>query len=222
VVVVDRNEALGEVIARELGGTFCLADVADSNDMESVFSSIADLRVLVNCAGIGTVGMTLRKSGPLALDVFENVMRVNVTGTFNCARLAAWHMKSLDPLGADGERGVIINTASIAAYDGVEGGVAYSASKAAIAGMTLPLARDLGRHAIRVVAIAPGSFTTPMTDGMSTDYAGVMAASTPFPPRFGHATEFGSLVAHIVENPMLNGEVIRLDGGQRMTPGSLR
>jgi NAD(P)-dependent dehydrogenase (short-subunit alcohol dehydrogenase family) len=222
VVVVDRNETLGEDVARAIGGTFWSADVADAVSMETLISTLSDLRVVVNCAGIANAAMTVRKSGPLDLDVFERVLRVNVVGTFNCIRLAAWHMKSLEPLGADGERGIIVNTASIAAFDGVEGGVAYSASKAAVAGMTLPLARDLGRHSIRVMAIAPGSFTTPMTDGMPTDYADVMAASTPFPPRFGQSTEFAALVAHIVENPMLNGEVIRLDGAQRMTPGSLR
>lgn len=222
VVVIDRNESRGREVASELGGTFFCSDVADADDMSAVISSLHDLRVLVNCAGIADVGMTVRRSGPLDLAVFERVIRVNLTGTFNCVRLAAAHMRDLDPIGADGERGVIINTASIAAFDGVDGGAAYSASKAGVAGMTLPLARDLGRHGIRVMAIAPGSFTTPMTEGLASEYAEVMASSTPFPPRFGNGAEFASLVAHIVENTMLNGEVIRIDGAQRMQPSSLR
>ena len=222
VVVIDRNETRGRATARDVGGSFFSADVADANEVAAVISCLHDLRVLVNCAGIASSGMALRRSGPLDLAAFEHVIRVNLTGTFNCLRLAAAHMRDLEPLGVDGERGVIINTASIAAYDGVEGGAAYSASKAGVVGMTLPLARDLGRHAIRVMAIAPGSFTTPMTEGMANDYAAVMAASTPFPPRFGNAPEFASLVTHIVENTMLNGEVIRIDGAQRMQPGSLR
>lgn len=222
VIVVDQNEARGLATAKSVGGSFVAADVADPNEIAAVISSLHDVRVLVNCAGVGHGGKTLRRSGPLELADFERVVRINLTGTFNCIRLAAAHMSELEPLGADGERGVIINTASIAAYDGVDGGVAYSASKAGVAGMTLPLARDLGRHGIRVMAIAPGSFATPMTEGMPNDYGAVMAASTPFPPRFGNAEEFAALAAHIVENPMLNGEVIRLDGGQRMQPGSLR
>ncbi len=222
VIVVDQNEVRGVATAKSVSGSFVAADVADPDEIAAVMSSLHDVRVLVNCAGVAHGGKTLRRSGPLDLADFERVVRINLTGTFNCIRLAAAHMSELEPLGADGERGVIINTASIAAYDGVDGGVAYSASKAGVAGMTLPLARDLGRHGIRVMAIAPGSFATPMTEGMPNDYGAVMAASTPFPPRFGNPEEFAALAAHIVENPMLNGEVIRLDGGQRMQPGSLR
>jgi 3-hydroxyacyl-CoA dehydrogenase / 3-hydroxy-2-methylbutyryl-CoA dehydrogenase len=222
VVIVDRNEALGAAVASEIGGTFASADVADGPEMEALINNLDDLRVLVNCAGIGAGSMTVRRNGPHDLAAFERVVRVNLIGTFNCVRLAAWRMHTLDPLGDDGERGVIVNTASIAAFDGVEGGVAYSASKAAVAGMTLPLTRDLGRHGIRVVAIAPGPFTTPMTETIPDEYSAIMGSASPFPVRFGRPPEFAFLVAHVIENSMINGEVIRIDGGQRMQPGTLR
>lgn len=221
VTVVDLDREKGKAVAAEIGGRFAPADVASAADMASVVDAVEDLRVLVCCAGVPGARATVRRGGPHDLEHFEWVVRVNLTGTFNCVRLAAWAMHALAP-DDGGERGVIVTTASIAAYDGVDGGVAYSASKAGVAGMTLPLARDLGRHGIRVVSIAPGSFATAMTEHMPGNYAALMAENTPFPARFGRPPEFAALVAHIVANPMLNGEVIRLDGAQRMEPSSLR
>jgi NAD(P)-dependent dehydrogenase (short-subunit alcohol dehydrogenase family) len=195
-------------------------DVADAAGVERALAAAAEahgpLRVLVTCAGIGAGRQTVRSSGPHDLELFEKVVRVNLVGTFNCVRLAAWEMSRQEPLGDDGERGVIVTTSSIAAYDGVDGGVAYSASKAGVAGMTLPLARDLAGHGVRVVSIAPGSFATPMNASLPPSYGEALAAATPFPGRFGRPEEFADLVAHVVANPMLNGEVIRLDGGLRM------
>ncbi len=193
-------------------------DVADAAAMEALVASVPDLRVLVCCAGVGsTGGKVVRRNGPHRLEDFEHVLRVNLVGTFNCIRLAAWAMCGLEPT-ATGERGVIVTTSSIAAFDGVTGGAAYSASKAGVAGMTLPLARDLGPHGVRVVSIAPGSFATPMVQLMPERFSAQLAAETPFPPRFGRPEEFAALVEHVIANPMLNGEVIRLDGGLRMRP----
>lgn len=192
-------------------------DVADAAGIEALVTSVEDLRVLVCCAGIGGSAKVVRRSGPHSLEDFERTVRVNLTGTFNCVRLAAWAMSQLDPL-PSGERGVIVMTSSIAAYDGVNGGAAYSASKAGVAGMTLPLARDLGPLGIRVMCIAPGSFDTPLVSGMAPEFSDQLARETPFPARFGQPDEFAALVEHIVANPMLNGEVIRLDGGLRMRP----
>ncbi len=193
-------------------------DVADPDAVAALVESLTELRVLVCCAGIGSGGgRVVRRSGPHSLDDFERMVRVNLTGTFNCVRLAAWAMSQLEPTDT-GERGVIITTSSIAAFDGVTGGSAYSASKAGVAGMTLPLARDLGPFGIRVVSIAPGPMTTPMVEGLVPEFAAQMAAEAPFPRRFGRPEEYAALVRHIVENPLLNGEVIRLDGATRMRP----
>lgn len=221
VTIVDMDEARGREVAAEIGGAFAHADVADGPAMEAVFADLTDLRVLVCCAGVGFGRGTVRRGGPHDLESFERVVRINLTGTFNCIRLAAWHMSQLEPR-TDGERGVIVTTASVAAFDGVDGGAAYSASKAGVAGMTLPIARDLGRYGVRIVSIAPGSFDTPMAAGMPADYIDQMAQTTPFPPRFGNPAEYGELAAHIIANRMLNGEVIRIDGAIRMTPSSLR
>lgn len=191
-------------------------DVADAASLAALVESVSDLRVLVCCAGIGgESAKVVRRSGPHSLDAFEQLLRVNLTGTFNAVRLAAWAMSKSEPT-STGERGVIIMTSSIAAFDGVTGGAAYSASKAAVAGMTLPLARDLGQFGIRVVSIAPGSFSTPMIAAVPDAFGAQLAKETPFPNRFGMPDEFASLVLHVVANPMLNGEVIRLDGGLRM------
>jgi NAD(P)-dependent dehydrogenase (short-subunit alcohol dehydrogenase family) len=222
VAVIDLDPRAADV-ATEIGGCFVTADVADGPAMEDAFATVADVqgvaRVLVCCAGVGSARSVIRRSGPHDLAEWDRVIRVNLTGTFNCVRLAAAAMADLpavpDP---DGERGVIVTTSSIAAFDGVDGGVAYSASKAGVAGMTLPLARDLGGHGIRVMSIAPGTFATPMVDGLSAQYIDDLRASVPHPGRLGRPSEFAELVAHIVANPMLNGSVVRLDGALRMTP----
>lgn len=224
VGVLDIDTDRGAAVADEIGGAFAACDVADADAVETALALLVDAlgppRVLLTCAGIGTGRRMVGRKGPHRLDVFERVMAVNVTGTFNLLRLAAWEMSQLEPIPATGERGVLITTASIAAFDGVDGGVAYSASKAAVAGMTLPLARDLAPQAIRAVSIAPGSFETPLVAGMPESFREQLSAETPFPPRFGDPTEFALLAEQIVANPMLNGEVIRIDGGLRMRPST--
>ena len=178
---------------------------------------LGELRIVVSCAGIAPPGRVLDRAGePLALDVFERVVRVNLIGTFNVLRLAAARVASVAPRGE--ERGVIVNTASIAAYEGQIGQVAYAASKAGVAGMTLAVARDLASRKIRCVAIAPGIFDTPMLAGLDDDVRASLAANVPHPHRLGAPDEFAALVSHVVANPMLNGEVIRLDGALRMPP----
>jgi NAD(P)-dependent dehydrogenase (short-subunit alcohol dehydrogenase family) len=215
---VERLRAAGaEVVVADLQGP-APVDVADAEAMEALVATVPNLRVLVCCAGLGSQGgRVVRRSGPHSLADFERMVRVNLVGTFNAVRLAAWAMSRLEPT-STGERGVIVTTSSIAAFDGVTGGAAYAASKAGVAGMTLPLARDLGPHGIRVVSVAPGSFDTPMASGMLPQFQQQLADETPFPPRFGAPDEFAALVEHIVANPMLNGEVIRIDGGLRMRP----
>lgn len=226
VAVLDRNGDLGSALAAELGGLFVNCDVGSAEAAESaverVVTELGLPRVLVCCAGIGSGKRMVGRRGPHDLALFERVVRVNLTGTFNLCRLVAWELRDADPVTDDGERGVMITTSSIAAFDGVDGGVAYSASKGGVVGMTLPMARDLAPQGIRVVSIAPGSFDTPLVEGMPPEFGDAMAASTPFPPRFGHPADYGRLARHIVENPMLNGEVVRIDGGLRMTPSRLR
>jgi NAD(P)-dependent dehydrogenase (short-subunit alcohol dehydrogenase family) len=180
-------------------------------------TSLGTLRGLVNCAGIAPAVKTLGKDGPHPLDVFIRTISINLVGTFNAIRLAAAAMAEGAP-NALGERGVIVNTASVAAFDGQIGQAAYAASKAGVAGMTLPVARDLSRSGIRVVTIAPGLFETPMLLGMSAEVQGALGAMVPFPPRLGRPEEYAMLVQQILDNPMLNGEVIRLDGAIRMQP----
>lgn len=219
VVIADVNTA-GEALAQSLGGAFVRCDVCHEDDGRAVVAAaraMAPLRVLVNCAGIAPAVKTLGKEGPHALDVFERVLRVNLLGSFNMIRLAAAEMAAQSPL-ADGERGVIINTASVAAFDGQMGQAAYAASKAGIVGMTLPIARDLSRNGIRVMTIAPGIFETPMLLGMPSEVQDALGKMVPFPSRLGRPAEYAALAAHIVANPMLNGEVIRLDGAIRMQP----
>lgn len=226
VAVLDTNGELGSAVAAETGGVFVPCDVGSADAaveaMARVVEELGVPRVLVCCAGVGSGRRMIGRSQPHDLDLFERVVRVNLTGTFNLCRLVAWELRDAEPIGDDGERGVLITTSSIAAFDGVDGGVAYSASKGGVVGMALPMARDLAPQAIRVVSIAPGSFDTPMVEGMPTDFGDAMVAATPFPPRFGRPVDYGRLARHIVENPMLNGEVIRLDGGLRMAPSRLR
>jgi NAD(P)-dependent dehydrogenase (short-subunit alcohol dehydrogenase family) len=219
VVIVDLPSSNGEAAAKELGGAFAPTDVTDEGSVQAAVeqaSSMGPLRVAVNCAGIGTPGRVIGKNGPLPLAQFAQVITVNLIGTFNVVRLAAAAIAATDPV--DGERGVIINTASVAAMDGQIGQAAYSASKGGVVGMTLPLARDLADKLIRVMTIAPGLFDTPMLQGLPEPARQSLAAQVPMPSRLGNPAEYASLARHIVENPMLNGEVIRLDGSIRMAP----
>ena len=219
VVIVDLPASPGEAVAKELGGVFAPTDVTDEDSVRSAVAQAAalgPLRVAVNCAGIGTPGRVLGKAGPMPLADFARVVTVNLIGTFNVIRLAAEAIARTDPV--DDERGVIINTASIAAYDGQVGQAAYAASKGGVVGMTLPIARDLAQSLIRVVTIAPGLFDTPMLQGLPEPARQSLGAQVPMPSRLGRPSEYAALARHICENPMLNGEVIRLDGALRMSP----
>lgn len=219
VTLFDRDTDRGPQVAADIGGHFAETDVTSD---ESVTAAIAlavkkmgRITVAVNCAGIGTVGKTLGKEGVLPLSVFQKTIDVNLVGSFNVARLAAAEMAGNTP-DADGERGVIINTASVAAYDGQKGQVSYSASKGGIVGMTLPMARDLARENIRVMTIAPGIFLTPMLTGLPEEAQKQLAADVPCPARLGRPEEYGRMAGFIVEMGYLNGEVIRIDGALRM------
>jgi NAD(P)-dependent dehydrogenase (short-subunit alcohol dehydrogenase family) len=219
-VLADMNEAAGEALARELSGEFVKCDVSQESDATRAVDTatkLGTLRGLVNCAGIAPASKTIGRDGPHPLDLFSKVVAVNLIGTFNMIRLAAHAMSQNEPNGA-GERGVIVNTASVAAYDGQIGQAAYAASKSGVAGMTLPIARDLARSGIRVMTIAPGLFETPMLLGMPPEVQTALGAMVPFPSRLGKPDEFAMLVKQIFDNPMLNGEVIRLDGAIRMQP----
>ena len=223
VVIVDRDDAKGSALAGELGGVFAKADVTDASQVEAAIAEagkLGTLRIAVSCAGVGWASRTLDKTGkPHDLDLFKTVIGVNLVGTFNVLRLAAAAISKADPLSPPAsERGVIINTASVAAFDGQIGQIAYAASKAGVAGMTLPAARDLAPAGIRVVTIAPGIFDTPMLGTLPEDKRAALAADVVFPKRLGDPAEFGALVAAIVENGYLNGETIRLDGALRMPP----
>lgn len=226
VAVLDRDGGAARAVADRVGGVGLTCDVTDGPGAEAAVDQVVDrlgpVRVLVCCAGIGDSKRVVGRAGPHPLDLFERVVAVNLTGTFNLVRLVAQHAAGLDPVEDDGERAVLITTASIAATDGVDGGVAYAASKGGVAAMTLALARDLAPHAIRAVSLSPGSFTTPMTDGMPPRYVEQLADETPFPPRFGQPSEFAALVEHVIVNPFLNGTDIRLDGGLRMRASRLR
>ena len=221
VAIVDLDGKAGASLVEEIGprGIFTAADVTSEEQIASAVAAarraFGAVRGAVNCAGIATAERVLGRGGPHRLDTFRRTVEINLVGTFNVLRLAAQAIAECAP-GADGERGVIINTASIAAYDGQMGQAAYGASKAGVAGLTLPAARELARLGIRVVAIAPGIFETPMMAGMSEEVQASLAAQVPFPPRLGRPDEYAALVEHIVENTMLNGEVIRLDGALRM------
>ena len=221
VTVVDLNEQAIEELAREIGGLAIKLDVTDPAAAEAAFETAAaahgPVRILVNCAGIAPAFKVLGKEGPASLDAFSKVVNINLIGTFNMIRLAAAQMATADPVTQDGERGVIINTASIAAFEGQVGQSAYSASKGGVVGLLLPVARELAQHGIRMCTIAPGIFGTPMLFGLPQQVQDSLGASVPFPSRLGRPEEYAALARHIVENSMLNGEVIRLDGAIRMS-----
>jgi NAD(P)-dependent dehydrogenase (short-subunit alcohol dehydrogenase family) len=221
VALLDLNTTLAEAVAREIGGVAISCDVSDAASAEAAVAAAAKAhgpaRVLVNCAGIGVAKRVIGRDGPMALGDFDKVIRVNLIGSFNMIRLATDPMSKLEPL-ETGERGVVISTASVAAYDGQIGQSAYSASKGGIVGMTLPIAREMAQFGIRVLTIAPGLFMTPLLAGLPQEAQDSLAAAIPFPRRLGHADEFASLALHMIDNPYLNGEVVRLDASLRMAP----
>ncbi|WP_280269212.1 3-hydroxyacyl-CoA dehydrogenase [Nocardia wallacei] len=221
VVIIDLPSSSGEAVAKELGegAVFAPADVTDEEQVTAALDAaqaLGDLRIAVNCAGIGNAIKTVSKKGAFPLADFTKVVNVNLIGTFNVIRLAAERISATEPVGE--ERGVIINTASVAAYDGQIGQAAYSASKGGIVGMTLPIARDLASLKIRVLTIAPGLFHTPLFATLPEEAIDSLGAQVPHPSRLGNPAEYAALARHIVENPMLNGETIRLDGAIRMAP----
>jgi NAD(P)-dependent dehydrogenase (short-subunit alcohol dehydrogenase family) len=217
VTVADLNEERGAALADELGGSFAQADVTDEAQVQAAVDSVEGLRLAVSCAGIGWAERTVGRDGAAALQPFETVIRVNLIGTYNVLRLSAAAISAGEP-DAEGERGAVVMTASVAAFDGQIGQTAYSASKGGVVGLTLPAARDLARQGIRVCTIAPGLFDTPLLAGLPEESRQALGASIPFPPRLGRPEEYAKLACHIAENPMLNGEVIRLDGAIRMAP----
>ena len=220
VVIADVQTELGEKLAQELNGRFVQCDVTSESDgraVAEIAQCLGVVRGLINCAGIAPAVKTLGKEGPHSLEVFQRVVNINLIGTFNMSRLLADAMSKTEP-NEQGERGVIINTASVAAFDGQMGQTAYAASKAAVAGLTLPMARDLSRNGIRVMTIAPGIFETPMLLGMPQEVQDALGRMVPFPPRLGKPEEYAHLAKTIIENVMLNGETIRLDGAIRMQP----
>ncbi|MBH1965020.1 MAG: 3-hydroxyacyl-CoA dehydrogenase [Comamonadaceae bacterium] len=220
VLVADMQADKGEAVAKEIGGAFLKCDVSNEADGQAVVAkavSMGKLMGLVNCAGVGPAEKTVGKNGPHKLEMFTKTIMVNLVGTFNMIRLAADAMAKNEAEDT-GERGVLISTASVAAYDGQIGQAAYSASKGGVVGMTLPIARDLARNGIRNMTIAPGLFGTPMLFGMPQEVQDSLAASVPFPSRLGTPQDYAKLVKQIVENDMLNGEVIRLDGAIRLAP----
>lgn len=220
VVVADTQTDIGAAVAADIGGWFVKCDVSSEPDGQAVVAQatmLGPLMGLINCAGIAPAEKTVGKLGPHALSLFSKAITVNLVGSFNMIRLAADAMCKNQPE-PTGERGVLISTASVAAYDGQIGQAAYAASKGGIVGMTLPIARDLARHGIRNMTIAPGIFGTPMLFGMPKDVQDALAACVPFPSRLGTPQDYARLVRHIIENDMLNGEVIRLDGAIRLAP----
>ena len=220
VLIADMQADKGQAVAQAIGGAFVRCDVSSEADGQAVVAkatSLGKLAGLVNCAGIAPAEKTVGKNGPHKLDVYTRTIMVNLVGSFNMIRLAADAMSRNEPE-ATGERGVLISTASIAAYDGQIGQAAYAASKGGVVGMTLPIARDLARSGIRNMTIAPGIFGTPMLFGMPQEVQDALAAGVPFPSRLGTPEDYAKLVRHILENDMLNGEVIRLDGAIRLAP----
>ncbi len=221
VVIVDRDETRGPVVAKELGGVFAKADVTDPAQVQAAIDAakaLGSLRVVVQCAGVAIASRLVNKEGVAHdLEQFRKVITVNLLGTFNVMRLAAAHMATL-AADAGGQRGLIVNTASVAAFDGQIGQVAYSASKGGVVGMCLPAARDLSKSGIRVMVIAPGTFDTPMMAGLPAEARASLGAAVPNPSRLGSPSEYGALVMAMVGNDYLNGEVIRLDGALRMAP----
>ena len=225
VVIVDLESSTAPALVEELNAqregsaVFVAADVRDETQVQAAIdqaTGLGELRIAVNCAGVATPGRVIGRGGPLALDTFKTVIDINLVGSFNVLRLAAAAMLGNEPV--DGDRGVIVNTASIAAFDGQIGQVAYAASKGGIVGLTLSAARDLADKAIRVMTIAPGTFETPMLAGLPGEVKELLEKQVPHPSRLGRPEEYANLVRHIVDNPMLNGEVVRLDGALRMPP----
>ena len=220
VAVFDRAQDNAEKVAAEVKGVATVGDVTSESDVKAALAKAAaahgTARVLMNCAGIGGSQRIVGKQGVYPLEKFTNVIVVNLIGTFNCLRLFAEQLATAEPIGE--ERGVIINTASVAAYEGQIGQIAYSASKGGVVGLTLPAARDLASSKIRVNTIAPGLFLTPLLMGLNEEARASLGAQVPHPARLGDASEYGNLAVHMVENPMLNGETIRLDGAIRMAP----
>jgi NAD(P)-dependent dehydrogenase (short-subunit alcohol dehydrogenase family) len=222
VTIFDVNEESGEAAAKEMGCTFAKVDVTSE---ESVIAGLdkgkqangQDARILINCAGVADAGKTVAKGEPHSLAVYTKVINVNLIGTFNCIRLAAARMTQMEPL-ADGERGVIVNTASVAAFEGQIGQVAYASSKGGVVSMTLTVARDLSRDGVRCCTIAPGLFITPMLKGLPQNVQDSLGATVPFPSRLGDPNEYAKTVLFICDNVMVNGETIRLDGALRMAP----
>jgi len=222
VAVLDRDGPAAEATAGAIDGRALAVDVADAAAVDAALGEIADdfgpLRLAVSCAGVAPAGRIVGRAGPHDLAAFRDTLEVNLVGTFNLLRLAAARMAENEPLpGEDGERGAIVNTASIAAFEGQVGQAAYAASKGGVAALTLPAARELARHAIRVVTVAPGLIGTPMIAGMPDAVRESLEAQTVYPPRLGRPAEFAALVRHIAENPLINGEVIRLDGAVRLS-----
>ncbi len=222
VAVLDFDAAMADAVAADIGGLGVRADVANADEVEAAFAKVAQEmggmpRVAVNCAGIGIAARIVGREGKMAIDVFERVIRVNLIGSYIVMSHAVKGMQAQDPL-EGGERGVVINTASAAFQDGQVGQAAYSASKGGIASMCLPAARELAQTGIRVMAVAPGLFNTPMMESLPAEVTAKITANIPFPARLGHPAEFGLMVAQIVENPYLNGTTIRLDGSTRLPP----
>jgi NAD(P)-dependent dehydrogenase (short-subunit alcohol dehydrogenase family) len=223
VVILDLDQPAGTALAQELGGVFAFADVTDESQVRHAItaaSQLAPLRTLVNSAGIGAPERTVNRDGqPADMTTFERIVRVNLLGSFNCLRLVAAQMSATDPL-EDGQRGAIVNVASVAAFDGQVGQASYAASKAGIVGMTLPIARDLAAIGVRVNTIAPGLIDTPIygNDQRAEDFKAHLGQSVPFPRRLGHAGEFASMALELITNDYMNGETIRVDGGVRLPP----
>jgi NAD(P)-dependent dehydrogenase (short-subunit alcohol dehydrogenase family) len=219
VAVLDLNSQSAEEVATDIGGFGVIADISDADSASKAIQDVVDRlgapRILVNCAGIGSASRVLRRDGPMPLEDFQKIVRVNLEGTFNMIRLTASHMEELEPL-EDGERGTIVNTASIAAYEGQIGQAAYAASKGGVVSMTLPIAREFARCGIRVNTIAPGIFLTPLLDELPEEAQKALANSIPFPGRLGKPREFADLVRTCVTNNYLNGETIRIDGSVRL------
>jgi NAD(P)-dependent dehydrogenase (short-subunit alcohol dehydrogenase family) len=223
VIILDINEAAAQGVAARVGGSAFILDIADSVAAETVFAAIQERlgtpRILINCAGVGTPAKIVGKEGALPLAAFERVIRINLLGSFNLMRLlAAAVARDQEPGGDKQTQGVIINTASVAAFDGQIGQAAYAASKGGLVSLALPAARELARYGVRVLTIAPGIFLTPMLGTLPQDIQDSLGRSVPFPPRLGDPNEFAALALHMVENDMLNGEVVRLDGAIRMQP----
>ncbi len=222
VTLFDRNAELAEAHATAIGGAFAQVDVGDpasvAAGLDVACTAHGVPRVLINCAGIGGAAKTVSRGAPHDPELFDRTIRVNLIGSFNCASQVAARMVAADPVDWDGARGVIVNTASVAAFDGQVGQLAYSASKGGIVAMTLPMARDLADKGVRVCTVAPGLFLTPLLHELPEDVQTSLGAQVPFPSRLGDPAEYAALVSHITQNPMLNGEVIRLDGAIRMAP----